>query len=158
MTTLDGGNVIIKKGEGGGSTPTPPSGGESGSSNVRYYKYEAGTNSIAGLVLSSFVRYKFAIPLPPELQSQLGMTEIVGFEVATSYSFAERKKDWVNNYGATVTELAFSLDPDSEVLIAELASAGIEHKKLTLREFMMTEGVDIDTFTEITEAEFYSLD
>jgi hypothetical protein len=27
MTTLDGGNVIIKRGEGGGSTPTPPSGG-----------------------------------------------------------------------------------------------------------------------------------
>jgi hypothetical protein len=31
MTTLDGGNVIIKRGEGGGSTP--PSGGES---NIEY--------------------------------------------------------------------------------------------------------------------------
>lgn len=38
MTTLDGGNVIIKKGE-GGTTPTPPSGGESG--DWEYYDVSA---------------------------------------------------------------------------------------------------------------------
>ena len=131
--------------------------GEGGGSNMRYYKYEAGTNSIAGLVLSNFVRYRFAIPIPPEVQGQLGMTEIAGVEVATSYSFVEKKKNWVNNYGATVTELAFSLDPESEIINANLGDTGIEYRKLTLRELLMSDGLDVDTFTEITKEEFYDL-
>jgi hypothetical protein len=54
MTTLDGGNVIIKRGEGGGSTPTPPSGE---SSSIEYLDVSIFPAEIVG---SLFVPYSIS--------------------------------------------------------------------------------------------------
>lgn len=87
MTTLDGGNVIIKKGGSGGSTPTPPSGG-----SMEYVVFNAETYLITfGEFLGMF---GYLVKFPNKI-------EPIGLMVGMG--------------GAVNDAIAFAIDPTTEV-------------------------------------------
>jgi hypothetical protein len=143
MTTLDGGNVIIKRGEGGGSTPTPPSGGESGG-GVKYYK---GTLGVWSEMLSS-------CPVFMPIKSQgagWGMFSPV-------YVLAGGLKQGLLTDGKTTIIKSYPGNADfrDSPLLPQVGLRSFEEYV----EFVRTQGASMginEEYTEITEDEFYAL-
>jgi hypothetical protein len=130
MTTLDGGNVIIKRGEGGGSTP--PSGGER---NVRYYKAEdLGVLLTVMACMSTLYAIDFRLGTDPK-------------NIFPPRYFAGSLQDLEDNI------LGIAIDCDTEIYTGGmLLSLGD-----LLRIMFEEEGMSIDDLPTISKEEFYNL-
>jgi hypothetical protein len=136
MTTLDGGNVIIKRGEGGGSMP--PSGG----SNVEYYDV-SGLNAILAIVLAGVsVNVKWdslgSVDHHPIVIAPMGMIGL------------PRKED-----GYT---------PDANILAVAVDKTIVMYDRLfgetpiSVGDFIEGADIDLASIPRITKEEFYSLE
>lgn len=134
MTTLDG-NVIIKKGEGGGSTPTPPSGGER---EVSYYSIPNDADVVIKRLVIGYATYIKGTP----------STGTKCIEMAGAFVM---RSDNVHDYAEAVT------------IEWDAPHTNISETFLTCREhFEQLVGGTIEEFSQfaspITKEQFYSLD
>jgi hypothetical protein len=140
LTTLDGGNVIIKRGEGGGSTPTPPSGGESGS-NVEYLDIRgAGVVRRALLIgLADSINYASVDKKYVGLNSE-ALRSLAGVDVAVTDCLA----------------VSIDFSRKTKIIEGDIVFDG------TLMDVLLTMNIitqaDLDSIPRLTKEQFYSLD
>lgn len=139
MTTLDGGNVIIKKGEGGGSTP--PSG-----SNVEYLDLRG--------VEAGQLR-NFLVAFAANLNVEITEGGLVGAKMAgLTWGYLDIMFDTAINPNWAK---AISIDLTTNIIQEQDGQQMV----MTIRELITALGLnpaDIDAIPRITKEQFYSLD
>jgi hypothetical protein len=138
MTTLDGGNVIIKKGEGGGSTP--PSGEES-ASTIEYFDFSEGLNESWATFLI------------------LSCIEVKGYPTLNGQSVKVLAP--ANVYKTLAGELLSIRQATIDFSMPIIISAGGQTQTATVADFLIQQGATqekLDALPRITKEEFYKLD
>lgn len=131
MTTLDGG-VIIKKGEGGGSTPP------SGESNIEYFVND---ESRIATTMADFAHYVKLVALEGEIKYVVPNGPSVSNDIV--------------NLGAKITE--FGINLNDRMLACESGHFS-DYTVLELLETHQVTRTDIDSLPRITKEQFYSFD
>ena len=137
MTTLDGG-AIIKK----GTAPAPPSGGESGGSNMEYLDVSGLNAFLAAFLASAGVNAKW---------DSLGSVDHHSIVIApTGVVGLPRKED-----GYT---------PDANILAVAVDKTIVMYDRLfgetpmSVGDFLEANDIDLASIPRLTKEQFYSLD
>ena len=157
MTTLDGGNVIIKRGESGGSTP--PSGGESGGSTFEYLDI-TNVTGMGGQLKFLLLQLSYMCKIP---QSALIKDPNNAESSVTIHQGVAPSSGWV---GASVkfdpgTEaFRLALDAVSAMSINFSDTINMRGQVMTIGETFAMYGVqaEIDAIPRPTKEQFYTLD
>lgn len=127
MTTLDGGNVIIKK----ENAPAPPSGGESGGSNMEYLDLREVDETVK-MPLFTFSTY----------------VKLTGANGVTIMCTGMAIGEGVTYENADFIEIDFS----ALSFTSEKVEGG------PIKEFISLMGINTDSIPRLTKEQFYSLD